>query len=125
VFSKGWKYRNFLVSSYNYMELQLVQCYDPHIRIALNMTGMTMEYARLAEQIGACALFADKSLLTHDLVEEAHCRELKVFSKVINAENDFLAMQELGVDGMVSDFPDRIVTWRFINHSPSSLLSRA
>jgi glycerophosphoryl diester phosphodiesterase len=123
VFYKGWNYKQFMVSSLNYLELQLIQCYDPHIRIALIMAAGPMEYAKFAEQIGAYSLFANKSSITPELVEEAHLRGLKVVAQGINTEADYLFMEAIDVDGVISDYPDRIISWRFLRYSESSLLA--
>jgi glycerophosphoryl diester phosphodiesterase len=122
VFYKGWTYKQFIVSSLNYLELQLVQCYDPHIRIALIKGGVIMEFAKFADQIGAYSIFANKSFITPELVEEAHIRGLKVVAQAVNTEEEYLFMEAMDVDGVVSDYPDRIISWRFIRYSESSLL---
>jgi glycerophosphoryl diester phosphodiesterase len=123
VFHKGWNYKQFMVSSLNYLELQLIQCYDPNIRIALIMGGIPMEFAKFAEQIGAYSMFAEKSSVTPELVEEAHIRGLKVVAQAINTEDEYLLMEAMDVDGVVTDYPDRVISWRFIRYSESSLLA--
>jgi glycerophosphoryl diester phosphodiesterase len=123
VFGKGWSYRQFIVSSLNYLELQMLQCYDPHIRVALVLGGAPLEYAKFAEQMGAYYLFADKNDITPGLVEEAHIRGLKVIAQTVNSEEDYLFLEGIGVDGVISDFPDRIVSWRFLRYSETSLLA--
>jgi glycerophosphoryl diester phosphodiesterase len=32
-------------------------------------------------------------------------------------------METMGVDGVISDYPDRIISWRFLRYSESSLVA--
>jgi len=123
IFNRGWKYKQFIVSSLNYMELQLIQCYDPQIRIALITGGIAADYAKIAEQIGAYSLVADRSSITHQLVEEVHVRGLKIVAGGVDTEQEYLLMESMDVDGVVTDYPDRVISWRFIRYAESSLLT--
>jgi glycerophosphoryl diester phosphodiesterase len=123
VFHKGWTYRQFIVSSMNYLELQLMQCYDPHIRIAMIMGGIPAEYVKFAEQMGAYYLFANTSSVSPGLVDDAHVRGLKIILQGVNTEEDYLLAEAMGVDGVISDFPDRILSWRFLRYSSSAFIA--
>jgi glycerophosphoryl diester phosphodiesterase len=123
IFQKGWSYKQFIVLSLNYLELQMIQCYDPNIRIALVMSGIPKEYAKFAEQIGAYSLFADRSSITPELVEEAHIRGLKVVALDVDSEEDYLLMEAMDVDGVITDYPDKVISWRFLRYSESFLLT--
>jgi len=58
------------------------------------------------------AVFVDKTHVTSGLVEDCHGLDLQVIARVINSEEEFLLMEAMENDGVVSDFPDRIVAWR-------------
>lgn len=123
VFYKGWDYKQFIVSSLNYLELQLLQCYDPQIRIGLIKGCAPLHYAKFADQLGAYCLFADKEAVTSELVEDSHAREVKIIAQNVNLQGDYLLMEATGVDGVVTDYPDRVISWRFLRHSESSLVA--
>lgn len=50
--------------------------------------------------------------LTEELVSEAHSLGMKVVPWTINEESDMTDMLELGVDGLITDYPDLAVTMR-------------
>jgi glycerophosphoryl diester phosphodiesterase len=50
--------------------------------------------------------------LTEELVSEAHGLGMKVVPWTINEESDMTDMLELGVDGLITDYPDLAVTLR-------------
>ncbi len=48
-------------------------------------------------------------VITPGFVRAAHERGLAVHAWIINEENDMQRMRELGVDGIISDYPDRLL----------------
>ncbi len=48
-------------------------------------------------------------LVDAELVKEAHAAKVAVLPWTVNKEEDMKWMVELGVDGMISDYPDRLV----------------
>jgi glycerophosphoryl diester phosphodiesterase len=42
-------------------------------------------------------------------VADAHRRGLKIFAFTVNEPKDIARMKTLGVDGVFSDFPERVV----------------
>jgi len=49
------------------------------------------------------------TLVTADLVKQAHANNVQVLPWTVNNEADIKAMGDLGVDGIISDYPDRLV----------------
>ena len=50
--------------------------------------------------------------VTGRFVEDAHRRGLKVFVYTVNTPADIARMRELKVDGVFSDFPERVLESR-------------
>jgi glycerophosphoryl diester phosphodiesterase len=48
-------------------------------------------------------------VLTSGLVDTAHDRNLKVHAWTINEVEDMRRMLDLGVDGIITDYPDRLL----------------
>ena len=46
--------------------------------------------------------------ITENFVRKAHKRRFKVFVWTVNKPTDIQEMKKLGVDGIFSDYPDRI-----------------
>jgi glycerophosphoryl diester phosphodiesterase len=65
--------------------------------------------AKFAAALGAWSVHAGKRCVTPRLVADAHQRGLKVFVFTINQPAEIARMKTLGVDGVFSDFPERVV----------------
>ncbi len=59
-------------------------------------------------QARAQALFLKHTLASHALVTEVKKAGFQVFVWTVNSEADLKSMLELGVDGIITDFPDRL-----------------
>jgi len=46
--------------------------------------------------------------VTEDFVKDAHMRGLKVFAYTVNHSDDIQRMHEMGVDGVFTNYPDRV-----------------
>lgn len=62
-----------------------------------------MQALQVPEHAGAVRV------LTRDFVEAAHGRHLRVHAWTVNAEEDMRRLIEMGVDGIMSDYPDRLL----------------
>jgi len=104
---KGWEYKNILVSSYQQELLQTV--YDINTEIPLGvLTETNIDAAvEFAKTIKAAAIHPIYTMLTQEIVDELK-EEFKVFTFTVNNLNPIERVKSYGVDGMISDFPDRI-----------------
>jgi glycerophosphoryl diester phosphodiesterase len=62
-----------------------------------------MQALQVPEQAGALRV------LTRDFVEAAHGRNLRVHAWTVNAEADMRRLIDMGVDGVMTDYPDRLL----------------
>jgi glycerophosphoryl diester phosphodiesterase len=106
---EGWSFDDFLVSSFNHARIREVKQLCPDIRIGPLITKVPRGLAKFAETLSAWSLHADKHCVTSELVADAHGRGLKVFVYTINLPGEIARMKKLGVDGVFSDFPERVV----------------
>jgi glycerophosphoryl diester phosphodiesterase len=58
------------------------------------------------------ARFGGRPLATRQLLDHAHAHGVQVHVWTINEPAEIEALLELGVDGLVSDFPARVVAAR-------------
>ncbi|HXI73591.1 MAG TPA: glycerophosphodiester phosphodiesterase family protein [Verrucomicrobiae bacterium] len=105
---RGWSFDDFLVSSFDHAQIREVKELCPEIRIAPLITKVPRGLAQFAEELGAWSLHASKRCVTPKLVADAHQRGLKVFVYTVNEPAEIAAMRALGVDGVFSDFPERV-----------------
>ncbi len=104
---RGWRYEDFVVSSFHRAELRTIS--DPRIPIALLLTRPTKLYALSARHVRAVAVNPALRYVTRPFVEDAHRRGLKVFVYTVNEPADLARMREWGVDGVFTDFPERVL----------------
>ena len=104
----GWLASDFLVSSFNRRELRAVE--DPRIPIGLLLTKPSRLYALSARRVRASSVHPGVRFVTRKFVEDAHRRGLRVFPYTVNEPADIERMRALGVDGVFTDYPDRVIS---------------
>jgi glycerophosphoryl diester phosphodiesterase len=105
----GWDPDLLVVSSFNHRELAAFHSALPEVMIATLIYGIPLDNANLAEKIGASELHASLDFIDAELVDDAHRRNLKVKVYTVNTLDELRRMSRLGVDGVFSDYPDRIL----------------
>jgi glycerophosphoryl diester phosphodiesterase len=106
--NKGWTYDSFLVSSFDHPQILEAKRLDPAVRIGVLIDARPIFRATIAEKMDAYSINLDRRFVTRRLVKDAHRRGLKVFVYTVNEINDFQRMIAIGVDGVFSDYPDRV-----------------
>src|SRR5487761_2642608 len=101
---RGWRFDDFLVSSFDHAQLREAKQLCPEIRIGGLTEKAPRGLAKFAEELGAWSLHASKRCVTPKLVADAHQRGLKVFVYTVNEPKEIAALRALGVDGVFSDF---------------------
>lgn len=105
---RGWSWGDFLISSFNHYELLEFNRLTSKVKIGAVIAGIPIGYAECADKVNAYSLHPSKEFINQTLVDEAHKRGMKVFVYTLNEIGDIQRMKSLGVDGIFSDFPDRV-----------------
>lgn len=98
---------NILLSSFNHHLLYKIHQQRSDFAIGALTSCYPLDYAKFAEQLNAYSVHLDVDFISHDFVDDAHCRGLKVFVYTVDEPDDIQAMKALGVDGIFSNFPTR------------------
>lgn len=97
-----------LISSFDWNALQEVRFHDEDIRIGvLTETDLDLAMA-FAKFIKAEAIHPYYHLLTAENVEKIKEKGFKVFPWTINEPKDITFVKSLEVDGIITDFPERL-----------------
>jgi glycerophosphoryl diester phosphodiesterase len=107
VAAHGWRYEDFLVSSFRRRELRAIA--DPRLPIGLLLTRPTRLYALSARRVRASSVHPAARFVTARFVQDAHRRGLRVFAYTANTPAEIARLRRLGVDGVFTDFPERVV----------------
>ena len=105
---KNWDYNHFLISSFDWNTLQEVRFHHETIRIGvLTETNLDLALA-FAKFIKAYSIHPYFHLLTLETVKKMKEKEFKIFPWTVNEPEDITFVKSLQIDGIITDFPDRI-----------------
>ncbi len=105
---RGWRYEEFLVSSFTHAQLRAVKRLRPEIRLGVLVDKIPRGLIALAGRLGAWSVNLPGQRVTSGLVTEAHRCGLKVLAFTVNDPKEILRLEQLGVDGVFSDYPERV-----------------
>jgi len=104
IFSKD----KILISSFDWNALQEVRFHDSEIRLGvLTQTDVDLALA-FAKFIKAYSIHPYYHLLTAENVAQMQSKNFKVFTWTVNEPEDIIFVKLLNVDGIITDFPDRV-----------------
>ncbi|MFT5138443.1 MAG: glycerophosphoryl diester phosphodiesterase [Lysobacterales bacterium] len=106
--SPAWNGR-ILVSSFDLSQMQALACREREYSLGLLYSGSCDEALARALELGAFSIHPALRQINQELVRKAHSASLKVLVYTVNNEKDIVAMQAMGVDGVFSDYPDRVI----------------
>ena len=106
---RGWSSNSFLVSSFDHEELVACKRIAPTIPIGILLYGYPMNALDLARALGAYSVHLNLEMVTPKRISALHQAGYKVFVYTVNETSDIRAMRAVGVDGVFSDFPDRVI----------------
>jgi glycerophosphoryl diester phosphodiesterase len=134
---KRWRYSDFIISSFNHKELIKVYKLNPKIQISLLVPELKdmvlhksfrgvflgtffqrkMNFSKMMRlfnilndnpRIKIYSVNTPLDILDKMFVEEAHKHKIKVFVWTIDSVKQIEKAKSFGVDGIISNFPDRI-----------------
>jgi glycerophosphoryl diester phosphodiesterase len=105
---KNWKHIDFVVSSFDWNMLEEVRLLNPKIRIGVLTDVAVSEALAFAKKIKAVSIHPDYALLSRENVALMQKNGFKVFSWTVNSTEDIQKIKSFNVNGIISDFPDRI-----------------
>jgi glycerophosphoryl diester phosphodiesterase len=105
----GWHDDLILVSSFNHRELLEVKRRDPRIKLGAMIVGLPIDDAIFAQSLGAYSVHLSIEFIDRRFVKDAHNRDLRVFVFTVDHPEDIKKMEELGVDGVFTNYPERVL----------------
>ena len=108
--STSWSLEHFIVSSFNWNELELFRSIDKNtpVGVLVNKSMSVNEAIEFGKKINAQAIHPNFKLLDDKAVKKIKNNGFKIYSWTVNNRDDINLMKKLKVDGIISDFPDRI-----------------
>lgn len=105
---KNWSPQNFVISSFKWDELREIRKQNPEVALAILTEENPTEAIPVAKELNALAI--NPYFKTLDAAVIAQIREagFKVYTWTVNEPQDIEAMKELGVDGIITNYPERV-----------------
>lgn len=104
----GWQPEDFYIVSYDHQQLAQFHAELPHIKRCANIGGMLIDLGKYAHKHGFDAVGIEYEYATKQFIDEAHLYGLQVLAFIINDRMIIQHLIKIGVDGIFSDYPDRI-----------------
>ncbi|CAN5127745.1 glycerophosphodiester phosphodiesterase [soil metagenome] len=123
VTKKGWSYRLLLVSSFNHTELEEFAQLMPDAHIGTLLRNKPTSYWVIAHDDNVLSTNLDAKFITRKNVREAHSHGLKVYVYTVNSKLQARHMRALKVDGIFTDYPDKVLLRPRFSHSKSIVAS--
>ena len=105
----GWNDDLILVSSFKHYELAEVRRIDSRIRLGAMIVGPPVDDASFTDVLGAYSVHLSLKFVDRMSVDNAHSRGLRIFVFTVNHPDDICKMEELGVDGIFTNYPERVL----------------
>ncbi len=98
-----------IIQSFDFRSLQYLHQHYPHIKTAMLIENF--DKRSVEEQIKALGFIPtiyspENSLVNKALVEECHQQNIKVIPWTVNEVKKINELKEMGVDGIISDYPN-------------------
>ena len=94
-----------LLSSFDHHQLKWLKQNLPWVKIGALTASIPLNYAYFAENLHAYSVHLDKNFINHEFVADAKQRGLKVMAYTVDKQQEIEEMQNLGVDGIFSNYP--------------------
>jgi len=109
--AKGWRYEDFVVSSFFHPLLQKIKAKQPLIPIGALSAGVMVDHALFAQQLEAVSLNLCYDSINQAIIDDTHQRGLKVYVYTVNEVHEFEKLHAMAVDGVFTDYPQRLIQW--------------
>ncbi len=105
---QGWRMENFVISSFKWEELREMRKLNPDIAIAVLTEEDPLEAISVAKELGAVAINPWYKTLTEQNIRKIQQEGFKVYTYTVNEADDIRKMIDYGVDGVFTNYPDRV-----------------
>ncbi len=108
----GWPAERLLVSSFHLPELWEFKQAAPEIPVAPLLGGVPLDWAGCVQTLEAAAISLSAEFVDPRLVADAKAHGRRVYVYTVNDPNEMRRLRELGIDGVFTDYPERVLALR-------------
>ena len=104
----NWTSEKFIVSSFNWKELENFYKYNKQVPIAVLTDADPLDALSIAGKLRAKAINPGYKSLNSKNVKKIHEAGYEVYPYTVNKKENILKLISLNVDGIITDFPERV-----------------
>ena len=105
---KKWSINLFQISSFDWNVLEVCSLENNQIQLGVLTEDSVEDALTFAKKINAHSINPYFKLLISENVKQLHDNKFKIYTWTVNSKEDITFVKSLNVDGVISDFPDRI-----------------
>ena len=105
---KGWNTADFFISSFLWEELKTMRSLDSEIGIGVLTEENPLDAIAFAKEIRAESINPWWKTLTIENCKTLHEVGFQIYTYTVNEPDDILKVKAMGVDGVFTNFPDRM-----------------
>lgn len=106
----GFPADDILISAFDHRLLARVKALLPNIRIGALTYGIPHDLAACAKTLGCYSLHLSREYVTLEYITDIKRLGLKALVYTVNDRSEAERLTAIGVDGVFSDYPDRILS---------------
>jgi glycerophosphoryl diester phosphodiesterase len=105
---KNWSPENFIISSFNWDELRAMRKMNGEVAIAVLTEEDPTDAVPVAKELNAAAINPYFKNLNLEVANEIRDAGFKIYTWTVNEPADIDAMKRIGVDGIITNYPERV-----------------
>jgi glycerophosphoryl diester phosphodiesterase len=108
VHNKQWHYDDFLIASFDHIQLRESKIANSLIPVAALLYGIPVSFGACVADVTAQVVCLDVEFITQEFVDDIHSRGMLVYVYTVNDYENLIRLTNYGVDGIITDYPDYV-----------------
>jgi glycerophosphoryl diester phosphodiesterase len=104
-----WSSDKIIISSFNWEELEIFYQVNSNVPIAVLTEDDPLDAIAIGKKLNAVAINPDYKSLDKNNIEKIKKAGFKLYPWTVNAHENILNLIDLGVDGIITDYPERVL----------------
>lgn len=104
---------NVIIASFDHSSIHELARRDTGIPLGITMACYIVGVADYAARIGASWCFPNYHYVDAEMVDGLHAKGIRVVPWAPNRPREWERLREIGCDGVITDYPEEAVQWRF------------
>jgi glycerophosphoryl diester phosphodiesterase len=104
----NWTADKLIISSFNWDELRNFKALNPTVPLAVLTEDDPVDALPVAQELGAVAINPNYQSLDREKVEKIKKAGFKIYPWTVNTPAAIAEMKQLGVDAIITDYPERV-----------------